>query len=305
MIQYLPHKTINKLQWDATVNESINNMIYCHSWFLDIVSPGWDALVLDDYKALMPLTWKSKFGLKYIFKPMFIQQLGVFGKEISSELVNLFLSNIPSHFRLADIVLNELNIPDCQKFKTKTFSNYKLIIEEPYEKIQLNYNRNCNRNIKKARLSGYTFTKKITPIELFKLITNKVNDKSYSLNEDEEILFNKLIDYSLKNRKGEIVGLRDADRNVVAAGFYLFSNDRLIFLLCGSGEKGKANEAMYMLVDEQIKRNSGKFKQYDFSGSNIPGIAYFNSTFGATPYSYYLVSINKLSLPMKLITRKF
>jgi hypothetical protein len=305
MIKYLPHKEIDISRWNSALENSANNIIYANSWYLDIVSPGWDALIMDDYKAVMPLTWKSKLGLKYIFKPFFIQQLGVFGEDISSDIVEQFLFSLPSHFRLADIVLNEMNTLDDQKFKTKAFNNFKLNIGDPYETIQKKYNRNCNRNIKKARSSGYSFTKKIKPDDLFSLLTNKVRDKTYNLDQHTKILFDQLINEALKNKSGEIVGLLDSSGNLVAAGLYLFSSDRLIFLLCGSTESGKENQAMYMLIDEQINRNAGKYLWYDFSGSNIPGIAYFNSTFGAKPYLYYLVSINKLSLPMKIITRKF
>ncbi len=38
----------------------------------------WDALVLDDYQAVMPLTWRSKFGIRYLYQPAFTQQTGIF-----------------------------------------------------------------------------------------------------------------------------------------------------------------------------------------------------------------------------------
>ena len=46
MIQYLEHNQIDKKKWDATVEECGN--IYAYSWYLDIVHPGWEALVEED-----------------------------------------------------------------------------------------------------------------------------------------------------------------------------------------------------------------------------------------------------------------
>ena len=63
MIQYLIHNQINQTKWDATIAECGN--IYAYSWYLDIVHPGWDALVEDDYQSVMPLTGGKKFGVDY------------------------------------------------------------------------------------------------------------------------------------------------------------------------------------------------------------------------------------------------
>ena len=65
MIQYFEHKKIDKRKWDATIAECGN--IYAYSWYLDIVHPGWDALVEDDYQVVMPLTGGKKFGVNYLF----------------------------------------------------------------------------------------------------------------------------------------------------------------------------------------------------------------------------------------------
>lgn len=304
-IVYLKNTEIDKIKWDECITSSENRIIYALSWYLDIVSPGWDALIMDDYTMVMPLTWKSKLRLKYIYKPLFIQQLGIFGKEPATNVVDQFLSHLPLQFRLADIQLNELNIPGNKIFKTSINTNYKINIGESYQKIQEKYNRNCNRNIKKAQQAGCSFASNINNDDFFELLINqiKLQTKKFGINDVSQ--FKNFINQIINKQKGELVGIKDNAGNLVAAGFYLFSFDSLIFLICGSTSFGKENQTMYLLVDEQIKRYAGKFQWYDFSGSNIKGIAYFNSTFGAEPKTYYSVKINRLSLPMKLLTGKF
>jgi len=304
MIRYLCNNEIDKHRWDEHISDAKNSLIYAYSWYLDIVSPDWDALILDDYNAVMPLTWKRKLGLKYIYKPLFVQQLGIFGNDISSNTIDQFLSKIPADFKLIDLAMNEMNFPDKHKYRVKENNNYKLDLQPPYEKIHANYSRNCNRNIKKAKLAGYTYTRKLSHDEFIDLLTDQIKEQAYKFGEKEIAIFHKLVKESLVNKWGEIVGVRDRDGILVASGFYLYSKDNLIFLICGSTENGKVNQAMYLQVDEQIKYYAGKYKWYDFSGSNMPGIAYFNSTFGAKPKVYYTLSINRLSLPLKILTGK-
>ena len=55
MIQYLKNKEIDFKKYDACIAAAINSRIYAYSWYLNIVADNWDALVLNDYEAVMPL----------------------------------------------------------------------------------------------------------------------------------------------------------------------------------------------------------------------------------------------------------
>jgi hypothetical protein len=55
-IQYLSHKNIDKIKWDAVIASSSNRLIYGYSFYLDHMAKQWDALILNDYEAVMPLT---------------------------------------------------------------------------------------------------------------------------------------------------------------------------------------------------------------------------------------------------------
>lgn len=303
-IKYLRHNEIDKVKWDNCIHSSENHIIYTLSWYLDIVCPGWDALVADDYQVVMPLPWKKKYGFTYLYKPLFIQQLGIFGNDISVELLNQFLNSIPRKFLFADIRLNEKNKPENQIGNKSENSNYKLSLQATYQEIQKKYNRNCNRNIKKAKEAGFAFRTKINSTDFLNLLVDQIKQQTTKFGIDEVHQLNTLVNYIVANKKGEIIGIIDNSGNLAAAGFYLFSFDSIIFLICGSTEAGKEHQAMYLLVDEQIKRYSGKYKWYDFSGSNIKGIAYFNSTFGAELFTYYTLTINRLPWPINRLKAK-
>lgn len=302
MIRYLKNSEIDKELWDRCISQSVYPLMDNMAWYLDTITPGWSALVLDNYKAVMPLPVRRKFGITYVYRPLFVQQLGPSGKNISQEVLTGFLHAIPDKIKLADIFLNESNPVPPDDYKRKENKNFILDIQKPYEQIEKGYNRNCRRNIKKAVSAGFTFTSTVSISDFAGLIMEQIREQANSFDTRKRMQFLLLLKVILDRQKGELVGIYSRKGKLEAAGFYVFSFDRLQFKICGSSAEGKNNQAMYMLIDEQVKRHAGNFKYYDFQGSNKKGIAYFNSTFGALPEIYYSLHINRLPNILKVLT---
>jgi dTDP-4-amino-4,6-dideoxygalactose transaminase len=75
---------------------ALNGNIYAYSWYLNNVCEKWDTLVEDDYVSVMPLPYRKKMGVTYIFPPTITQQLGVFSHENISENISSRGINLPS-----------------------------------------------------------------------------------------------------------------------------------------------------------------------------------------------------------------
>jgi len=302
MIKYLKHSEIDKLKWDKCITESINALIYAYSWYLDITCPGWDALVEDDYDSVMPLPQKTKMGINYIYVPHFTQQLGLFTKKTDSNTLT-FINEIPKKFKLIEIKLNTKNTISDKLVNNKKNINQLLNIGLNYIDIRKNYTRNCIRNLKKANDAGFIINNNITPKKFSGFILQNLKGQIEELSAADIDKLEKLTQKVLHLGKGELVSLTDIDNNIHAAGFYIFDNARLIFSVCASTTYGKDNQAMYLLVDTQVKKHCKKFRLYDFSGSNQEGISYFNSTFGAYKEIYETIKINRLPFLLKLLKK--
>lgn len=305
MIRFLTHEQIDRKKWDDCLEGAPNYMIYASSWYLDIISPGWYALVEDDYLRIMPLPVRNKFGIAYIFTPYYAQQLGVFGQNISPEIIEDFIRYIPARYRLIDMNLNEQN-PLPEKYDNfPVRNNYLLSLEGDYESIQKKYNRNGRRNLKKAREAGLELSDPVSAKDFARFIRNNLEDQMRGLDNYAIGLLESVTQACLDRGKAEILTIRDRDGEIAALGSFLLSGKRIIFSVCASTSEGKQKQAMHFLVDAQIRKAAGKFELFDFSGSNIRGIAYFNSTFGAEQKTYPLVHINRLSWLHRLISGKF
>ncbi|MDD4149451.1 MAG: hypothetical protein PHE33_05430, partial [Bacteroidales bacterium] len=171
-INYLKHNEINKILWDDKINHSLNGTVYAMSWYLDIVSPNWEALVTNDYQFLMPLPVKSKYGFKYLTQPCLSQQLGVFSDlEITDHLFQQFLNKIPYNFyRL------QFNSGNCfEQNSEKLRPNYLLSLQGSYKEIFSGYNQNCKRNIKKAQGLSQTVYTDLKPSEFWDFLQQNLN----------------------------------------------------------------------------------------------------------------------------------
>lgn len=296
MINYLRHHEIEKAKWDECIENSVNGLIYGRSWFLDIVCPGWDALVEEDYTAVFPLTHGRKYGICYLYQPYFTQQLGVFSrKHLTADLVTEFLTAIPPKFRFAEIHLNSMNRTDPGLFTPKASVNLELDLINTYENLRKNYDQNAKRNLKKALDARVVIDRKTDPDDLITLFKENRGGAEKNLKFRHYAVLRELMFHCLKNRKGILLGARLPEGNLCASAFLLTDRSRIIFHFAASGKESRETGAMFLLIDSVIRENAGKTITLDFEGSNDPNVARFYKSFGAVSCNYTRVTINRLS----------
>lgn len=294
MIRYLVNKDIEREKWDACVENSCFETIYPYSWYLDLVSPGWDGLVMRDYEAVFPLTWKKKYGIYYVIQPVLSQQLGVFSPAMPSAIeVQFFLERIPEKFRHMDICLNSSNEIRGRDFKILKRVNYELEVNREIRDIEAQYSTNAKRNIKKAINEQLA----IENIDVESYIRLRRDSDTSIFKKGHYDWLKALFSGIMDRGKGEIFGAF-SNGKLCAAVIWAFSKTRHIYLNAVSDEAGKENRAMFLLVDHYIHKSAGKNIKLDFEGSMIPGIARFFEGFGASKMNY--ARIIKSAFPLNL-----
>lgn len=295
MIRYLHNNQIDKTQWDRCIRESVNSLVYGFSWYLDLVSPGWDALVEDEYTSVFPLTQKKKTGISYLAQPFFTQQLGLFTTGIlSQDLVTRFLDAIPVKFKLVEIHLNAFNKVDTTRFNMTPRKNHELELIYPYEEISKHYSRNTHRNIRKAMDAGVEVRRKISADELIALFRNNYGKNEGKLRYRDYLTVEKIISHSMKHASGILMGAGTRDGNPDAGVFFLKDRTRFILLIAGSDLSTRSNGAMFLLLDTFIREYAGQPVLLDFEGGNDPDLGRFYKSFGARETSYPFVRISKI-----------
>jgi hypothetical protein len=89
------------------------------------------------------------------------------------------------------------------------------------------------------------------------------------------------------------------EKNILGSALFITAYGRKIFLFSALNEKGRKNRAMFFLVNEIIKKNSGNSILLDFEGSDNPSLGDFYRRFGAKEKLYLHLKINRLPLLLK------
>ena len=297
-IQYLIHHKIDKQKWDNCINTADNGLIYAYSFYLDAMSKHWDALVLNDYEAVMPVTWNKKYGISYLYQPFLAAQLGVFGKNITEELLSSFINSIPSSFRYIDIYLNCKNIQSPPADFTIERSNFILDLSKPYENLFGNYRENTQRNIKKALQLGCIVQKGFDAEKIIKLAVQQMKNQGHEEAENIERFRNLYQDLHQK-QMATTYGVFSNQNELLASCIFFFSHNRAYYILVGNNPNGKTTGASPALIDAFIKEHAGRKMILDFEGSDIPNLAFFYSSFGSALETYPAIKINRLPFYLK------
>jgi len=301
MINYIRHNDIDKTFWDDCIRQAVNSRVYAYSWYLDIVSPGWDALVDEKWESVFPLTHRRKAGINYLFQPFFTQQLGLFSRvHLTGMLLNDFLTAIPEKFRFAEIHLNALNKPDPGKFNVQIRLNHELDLINSYENLLSNYSQNNRRNIHKAVESGVTIGRKVAVDELISLFSENFGKEEGVLRFSDYVTLRKLLEYARENDIGHATGAYSAGGSLSSAAFFMKDNARVYFLFAASSPEARENGAMFLLIDHFIRENALQRLTLDFEGGNDPGLGRFYKSFGASESAYYKLRIDHLVWPVRL-----
>ncbi len=280
IIKHLKNKDIDFNRWDETISGSVNRLSYAYSWYLNIVSPGWEALVTPDYKFVMPITVKKKYKIPYVVQPVLTQQLGVFSTEKTEpEVINEFIKNIP--YYSYELNLNEENLTE----ETIQFPNYILDLNKSYQEIKKSFAKNTIRNIEKC-VSYDLSVEENLPVQNFIEFYESAENKFYKIDPS---LLKELLQAGVENRKIVLKGVRDSEKQLIAVLCLLISGDRITYLLPVSNDMGKKCFAMFFLINEIIKNEAGTKKILDFEGSRIDNIARFYKGFGAKNKPYTII----------------
>ena len=289
-ITYINHDDVDTDLWDRCLENAPNALVYAQSWYLDKICDRWDALVLGDYQYVMPLTFRRKFGITYLYQPLFCQQLGIFPtptKEISRQ----FLDEICARFPFVEINLNAMQLPVESAGVYEERTNHMLWLKDSYEVLAGNYSKHTRRKLKKARKRKLSLVSSISAEEY---IGFKKNNLSVKLSEKELRALRNILAFSLTRSLGQIYGVYSSENELCAAAFFIRNKQRVTYLNAANSTEGKENQAMYFLVDRFISENADKDYLLDFEGSMVPGVARFYEGFGATPEKYHQFRYNNL-----------
>lgn len=301
MVRYLQRNDIDDTLWDECIAASPNGLPYAYAWYLDVVAARqWNALVLGDYRAVFPLPYRTKWGVRYLYQPFFVQQLGVFSRDaITPALVKDMLDAIPAYYKYIELNLNEANATEHPDYALLPRVNLLLPLDKPYTEILAGFSENTRRNLQKAQKQGLVLVNDLAIDTVIGFFRKEMGEKLSDLSEADYRTLRKLMDVCLAKGIGVLKGVQNQQGQLLATGFYLQSHGRIINLLPSASEQGKSTGASAFLLDGIIQQHINGGWTMDMEGSMIEGVARFYKGFGAQLAPYWQLKRKRLPWYLK------
>jgi hypothetical protein len=298
-IRYLRRQQLDIARWDACIDRSRNGLIYGRSWYLDAMADGqWDGLVLNDYDAVMPLCWRRKAGIRYLYQPPFTQQTGIFSPQIiTPPQVAAFLETVQTHFRFAEIFLNFGNL----HHSLTRHANFILPLDAPYATLAGNYKGDLVRNLRLAERSRLTYSPGPGLDPVLDGYRHEYAARTPHVLPSDYTHFGDLCHFLQANDQVILRAVTSLEGKIVATALLLRDRFRLYLLQSTTFPEGRRLEANHYLLDRLVREWAGSGLILDFEGSDLPGVAHFYKNFGGIDQPYYFYRYNRLPWPLRSI----
>jgi len=236
-----------------------------------------------------------------LYQPFVCAQLGLFGNNLTAQLLENFFNSIPQKFKYWDIYLNQHNVFELRDYPIYSRVNFVLDLEQPYESHYKNYRDNIRRNARKATQLNCRIEKNIPVEQVIKLAKQQM--KTYSSKQGDLENFKKLYQHLKKIAMANVYGVFSKNNQLLASAVFFYSHQRAYYILVGNDPDGRTLGASHFLIDAFIKENAGKKLLLDFEGSDIRNLAFFYSSFGAVEEKYSAIKLNRLPKLLKWMKR--
>ena len=301
-LRLLTRANIDAARWNTCLDTAVNNRVYAYAWYLDAVcGASWSALVWGDYVAIMPLPFNRKMGVRQVYPPFYTQQLGVFySADFAMQHLPEFWAALPSYAYYANIRLNSHNNSSLpSNFALTAHPNHLLDLRAPYTTLYAGYNSGLQRRLRQAEKRGFVLDETVGYTEWSVMYAAHQAPKMGRLAPNLFALGASVMAAAVQAERGRWLGVRDSEGDLLCVLFLVRGNGRLIKLASATTPAGRQTAAYHWLVNWVIAQYAETVQYLDFEGSSIPGVAEFNTSFGATPETYYLLHYNYLPAPLR------
>lgn len=296
-VAFVRNQNIDKRRWNQVLDSSPDATVYAYSWYLDVLCPDWSALIGGDYEFIMPIPWRKKFGLRYVYMPYFLQRLGIYSSQaIEKEIQIAFLEKLKHNFPLIDYSLT-VSPALLEKLQLKVLqrNNFVLDISSSYEKVYAGYSRDAQKNLRKKGLFSVSIDNDYQSILKNYLEYLSSRMKSHVDFFDQSKSYQLLISQAI--REDKIIGLSVYKENQLwGSALFLRNRDTAFYLMGVPVFKENRNNTLHLLIDGFIQEYAGKLKTLDFEGSDIHSIAYFFEKWGSRNEPYFRIFYVKNSV---------
>lgn len=279
MGKWLHQSEINRKDWDTLVQKSKFPSIFSFAYYIDATAENWCAYTDEGFNYAIPVAFTKKLGIESVYPPFFHRAMGPIGNidkidwdDFQTELLSRFPRGT---YHFED---DYLTIENKEKliYQTLTKRNFKL-------------KGNTKRNIKKFDQSEFKLKNNVDGEDLTNLITSLLSEKLDFYNSNESHSIFNLVKKAEMEDSLITVGIKKG--HLLVGGLLALHSEQTILYLKGACTNEAMNHgAMYAAMNQLITSTFEKNYSFDFGGSRVEGVRFFNTRFSGSDEVYYKYS---------------
>ncbi|MGV3557979.1 GNAT family N-acetyltransferase [Larkinella arboricola] len=313
-IRYLDRPALDPDRWDDCVNASAQRLVYAASWYLDALTTGdkaphWGGIVAENqgrYVAVMPVVYKTKYGIRYVFQPDYCQQLGVFSRDgVDLKTVfSYFWQRLNRRFKwVVSYRFNEKNehellFPDGLQVIKR--SNHVLPLNKPYAEIYQGYATDRKTNLNRARNTGWVMEERSDVRPLIQLHRTHNEEKAVGGIDLDLTIYDRFAHAVDELHQRGLVRIwmarKEGAESPEAGGVFVVDHNRIIYLFNGASVSGRKQQARLWMINRLVEEWAGKPLEFDFESPAVgaESVKAYYQSFGAESRFYTEISYNRL-----------
>lgn len=265
-IQLIPHQEIDKVKWNSCVHYATNGNVFGYKWYLDTVAKEWDALVEGDYESVLPLFITEHTDV--LEQPQLLREAGIYSIHLlSQKRAQAFIEAIPAQYTNIQLQLNEgIQLPEVMTYEVSMLKNHQLLLIDPYDTISQKYAPELMAQLKSEARKSLLPSSNVKPeriAQLFKETTASTQTQERTFHAYQRIMYN-----ALHRGWGATFGVTDTNRNLLSAGFFIYSQGRMLQLVAATNPQGEKLGAYDYLMDNILQSHAGRPLVLDFNTSD-------------------------------------
>jgi len=276
MGKWIHQSKINRKDWDTLVKKSKFPSVFSFAYYIDATAEDWCAYIDDGFNYAIPVAFIKKLGIETVYPPFFHRAMGPVGsidkidwEDFQKELLSRFPRG---SYHFED---DYLTIEDKEKlvYQTLTKRNFKL------KEI-------AKRNLKKFEKSDFQLKVNVDGEDLTSLIVSHLSEKLDLYNSSNSNSIFKLVKQA--EMEGSLVTVGIKKGGALVGGLLAIHSEQTILYLKGACSEEAMNQGgMYAAMNQLIESTFEKNYSFDFGGSRIEGVRFFNTRFSGSDEVYY------------------
>lgn len=289
-IRVIKRAQLSAEAYDQCISRAAGPRIYAYSWYLDRLAENWYAMVRGDYRAVMPVPFRKKLGLTYVFQPTHVQQLGVFSPEQTDQ--SPFLNKMLNRHLHVDYTFHAHSVEGVQASMQER-PNLELSLDVSFDELLAGMKYNRRRDLKKANQFGFEVYWPTEDRDIKKTLNDfELHAENPVAEGLKRLIFNETIDASV-----DVLGIYKENR-LVHLVIYGKDHDRVYYIFAQSTHNSaRQHGASTMGICALLEKFSGQPLIFDFEGSALNGVRQFFESFGSRNQPYFHIHKTKISLP--------